>query len=346
MLYDTSQKFQIHFEPTWACNSKCPHCHRTNVKKKDLPPRDFIKKGMNHWKFDEFVECFPPEFLQERVKVIVFCGSYGDACTWPPLYKICEYILSNTDKLFIAMETNGSMRDEDFWWKLGSINPKRMNIQFDIDGVTQETHSYYRVGTSLEKVLQNTEAAVASGCNVSAQMIVFKHNQHEVESVRKLCNDMGVQNFTTLYSTRKFDSPYFGHIKEYLPFIYKDKEYRLENCTKPYQINKAKDDINCMAKDKNEVFIDVNGVVFPCCYFGTPAAQGNFRFGEHIPMAQIDELLNIKNNSFDNIIDIYNDIVPKHYWFQPGNTCTWVCNNKKAVSSSTVHVLKLGKSQL
>ena len=70
--------------------------------------------------------------------------------------QIIDYFLEDTT-LKILLNTNGSLRDEQFWWELGvqSRNTGRIRVVFDIDGIDQEMHSLYRQKTSLNKILNN-----------------------------------------------------------------------------------------------------------------------------------------------------------------------------------------------
>ena len=49
------------------------------------------------------------------------------------LFPMCEYII-DTSNCRIEITTNGSIRDEDYYWKLGILCGKRLKMYFDIDG--------------------------------------------------------------------------------------------------------------------------------------------------------------------------------------------------------------------
>lgn len=68
-----------------------------------------------------------------------------------------------------------------------------------IDGVEQSSYAKYRVGGQLEKVIAGTEYLLAQRRllkvkhpRVVWQFIVFKHNEHEIDAVRKLAREKGV----------------------------------------------------------------------------------------------------------------------------------------------------------
>ena len=41
------------------------------------------------------------------------------------------------------------MRMTDFWWDIGAKGQERVKIIFDIDGINQEMHEFYRSGVEL-----------------------------------------------------------------------------------------------------------------------------------------------------------------------------------------------------
>ena len=75
--------------------------------------------------------------------------------------------------------------------------PDRLIIS--LDGLDQETYEKYRVGGSLEKVMEGTRNLVSwkkelrsRSPYIILQFIVFRTNEHQVEDVRKLARELGV----------------------------------------------------------------------------------------------------------------------------------------------------------
>ena len=73
-------------------------------------------------------------------------------------------------------------------------------IIISLDGVTQETYETYRVGGNLNKTLQaikfiNVEKKAQNSRfpAIELQMIVFRHNEHEIETFKKIARKMKVQ---------------------------------------------------------------------------------------------------------------------------------------------------------
>jgi radical SAM protein with 4Fe4S-binding SPASM domain len=71
-------------------------------------------------------------------------------------------------------------------------------LEIPIDGMTQETYSEYRKNGSLEKVLNNVRNIIkvkkeqGKSCpEIVCKFIVFKHNEHEIERFKALCDELG-----------------------------------------------------------------------------------------------------------------------------------------------------------
>ena len=60
---------------------------------------------------------------------------------------------------------------------------------FGLDGASQETANIYRVGTDFKNVFEVMKLGVKSKALIIWQFILFEHNEHEIELVKKLCND-------------------------------------------------------------------------------------------------------------------------------------------------------------
>ena len=73
-------------------------------------------------------------------KKIDMCPSWGDPMMHPDIFNISDYFLENiSDKKWYRITTNGSIRDEEFWFKFGSLahkHPtKKFLVTFDVDGI-------------------------------------------------------------------------------------------------------------------------------------------------------------------------------------------------------------------
>ena len=177
------------------CNAGCPQCHRTDpngLKKQSWLP-------LIQWSLDMFKKAFPIESLN-LIYEFQICGTWGDPIMNKDIYKICEYVIKNSECL-VTLNTNGSLRDEFWWYSLGHLCGDRLNVFFDVDGTTQEMHSLYRQNTNLQKILDNMKA-LSSHSNATVYTIKFKHNQDFIDDIQKLVSNYGCTEFYAVPSNR------------------------------------------------------------------------------------------------------------------------------------------------
>ena len=232
---------KLHLELTDKCNAKCPMCVRTNPN--GLGETDVVVR--TELTYEDLKE-FPKEWNH-----INYCGNYGD----PLLAKDLLKILKHFEGSHQLIHTNGSLRNEEFWKELAQI--KNLKVMFGIDGANTISHSKYRVNTSFEKILKNAKVFNSAGGHSIWQMILFEHNQNEVEDAKKIAKQYGFKRFETLKSRRFFE-------KESFTYSYKGDIIELRPSSN-MEIGEEKP-IVCKAKVDEEIYIDAQGYVWPCCY--------------------------------------------------------------------------------
>jgi len=182
------------------CNASCPQCHRTRT---DRPRTKTEWLPLIQWSFKQFKKAFPIETLNNYAR-FEFCGTWGDPVMNKDLFDIIAYILEENRTCQIQINTNGSIRDADWWWELGVIGKGRLQVWFDIDGTTQEMHERYRQGTDLEKIKENVEAYTATGADACAMVIIFKHNQDHLFELDEMIRGLGVKGEILYTESNRF----------------------------------------------------------------------------------------------------------------------------------------------
>jgi MoaA/NifB/PqqE/SkfB family radical SAM enzyme len=263
-MYDTVKK--LHIELTDKCNARCPQCIRTNVET-GKPHKWILKKELTLEDIKNIITLDDLIHLEH----INFCGNYGDPLLAIDIIEICSYILKNSNA-FLEIHTNGSMHNEDWWWnlctKLHNHN-KKLKFYFGIDGVNQEQHNRYRVGTNFNKIIDNATMCINAGFETVWDFLVFKHNENDIETAKNMAEELGF-NKINIISTERF---WEGDSLEY---TYQGAKQVLERSTiepnKKQLMNiktySEKNVINCFAKARQEAFIDCLGYITPCCYLG------------------------------------------------------------------------------
>lgn len=289
---------------TTRCNAGCPQCHRTDpmgLNKASWLP-DIV------WDLNQFKQAFP-KHIAKKIYIFDFCGTWGDCITNKAILPIVKYIREVAPDSIINIATNGSLRNEEFWWDLGVAGGKNLSVVFDVEGTTQEMHQHYRQFTFLDKVLKNMNMLSNTNAKIKSQTLVWKHNENHLEDIEKLCLENGSQRHHFV-ATDRFRAR--GN-KETIYYI-KGKKYVLEKTSDNWQnvfrqthqefkqdenrpdykridrrrftkqkVSKEeikkneklkevfnKNKIACEWGLNNKVVVNPDGQVLPCCYFCNP----------------------------------------------------------------------------
>ena len=326
-----SSNVNVFMDISTYCNAGCPQCHRTNPN--GLGKADWLP--LVQWSIDQFKTAFPLKTMQ-RINCFYFCGTFGDPIMVKDFIEITEYIIENSNA-FISVDTNGSIRDEDFWWNLSIVGGRRLTVRFAVDGINQEMHQHYRRFTNLSKVLNHMKVAAQTKCNVSVQTVLFKHNEDYKDEIRNLCKEYGATRHTFVNSDRFSDGEYITeHTDE------NGKEFILEKAgsnnirPKTKLTSNIEYDIKCAwAKPRNEVVISFDGQVLPCCYHQNNYTMKKNKFIEKSPIYKEYEDNKLEYNVFHTPL---HNIIDSKWWSKslvdsitndPIETCIRNCNNKK-----------------
>ncbi len=246
---------RIHFELTDKCNAYCPQCVRTGA--------DWLANV--ELTLDDVKQIIDEP---EHLEWISFCGNYGEPIVAKECIDIIEWLAEVSPAEF-RMHTNGSARNEDWWWDFCKrLHGVPIIVNFGIDGITQTKHELYRRNTNLQKIFDNAELLIGAGFEVEWDYLVFKHNQDDIETAKKMSDEKGFSKINII-STERFWN------KDTLEYDWKGEKYKLERSThKPNKKqlmrinNPVVNQINCFAQERQEVYIDCRGYITPCCYLG------------------------------------------------------------------------------
>jgi MoaA/NifB/PqqE/SkfB family radical SAM enzyme len=326
----------VHVEASSRCNSRCPMCSR-------YTGTGFIQPGLveQDLKTDVFYKLFTKE-LTEKLDYVYFSGVYGDPCLNKHLPDFVQHLAKYGQGEFgIGIDTNGGYRDPEWWARLA--HPKVL-INFALDGASRETLGQYRIGVNYDKVLANLKSYVAAGGKAAWNFIVFKHNEHEVDTARKIAEDLGIEFRVKVTQKFRFKRDFKvmqegQQIAVLEPPV--NETYRHTNVGKeehvPITVFKFdltrfssldKNTVNCKSLARKEIFLSADGLVFPCCYLGTYThdSPGAYQFNNLYDVNEFDlSKYDIRNilEKFNNISDKWNSSV------ENGNliTCLQTCGN-------------------
>jgi len=179
-------------------------------------------------------------------------------------------------------------------------------VNFCIDGL-EHTHSMYRQNTVSSRVLDNAQTFIQAGGAANWAMLVFEHNQHEVEPARQLALDMGFQHFSANY-TQRSTGPVFNATGQFQRMLAPKRwngptelaqliDYRPTGHMSITDEQRARTGpITCEAQHGRSVYIASNGEVYPCCYTGFyPRTYGRNGCYHQPVNAQLREIIQPNN---------------------------------------------------
>lgn len=342
-MYNLDEVRSIHLEVTTRCQAKCPACSR-RLNGGELNPG----LELTEITVDKFREWFKPDFIKQ-LNHLYMCGNNGDAVTSDNTLPIFEYLRQTNDSMKLELHTNGSARTTAWWQKLAELN---VNVVFALDGL-EDTHDYYRVNTDFNTILDNAQDFISAGGDATWFMLVFEHNQHQLDQCQQLAKALGFNHFNYKHSVR-FDGvgPIIGVdenynvIRKIYPSDIAKKEMSIAN--KYLVEHVAKNDymavpwsevgVDCQAKRDKQIFVAADGTITPCSFISAlkeyPASPQR--------MDYLSVMKKFYNLNYTSLVDIFN----KNYFRDIENnhtdanlkicahTCTKGVDNCKLYSES------------
>ena len=190
------QEWQL--EITTRCNASCPQCPRNINGGRVNPHMPLIDLPLDYLK-----NVFTKDII-DNTKQIFFCGSYGDPSVHPEFLEILQWFRSQRKDLWLYIHTNGAKRQEGFWEEVAKIMNGYGQIDFGIDGLADTNH-LYRQGVLYEHAIENAKNFIKAGGRAKWNFIVFKHNEHQIEEVKKLAEEYGFVESLIRKTGRFFD---------------------------------------------------------------------------------------------------------------------------------------------
>ena len=239
----TSREIKVlHLEPTDVCQAACPLCAReTDV--------NFDPSQKHHLTLDQILQHITDEDIRDLDKMFM-CGNYGDPAAGRNTLEIYRYFRELNPEITLGMNTNGAIQNTAWWQALGEIFHRQQDyVVFSIDGL-EDTNHIYRRGVNWNKLMENARAYIATGARAHWDMLVYGHNEHQVDDCQQIAQDLGFSWFRAKVSRR----PYVDGLE--FPI-----GWRLSHRVSRH--------IRCHALLEHSIYIDAQGRVSPCCWLGS-----------------------------------------------------------------------------
>lgn len=240
----------ISIEPTTSCNLRCPEC--PSGLRSFTRPTGMLQENLFKQTIDE---------LADTLLYLIFYFQ-GEPYLHPKFLDLVKY--ASKKGIYTATSTNAHYLNSENAKKTVESGLDRMIIS--IDGTTQEVYEQYRVGGNLAKVIEGTKNIIhwkkelkSKTPHVIFQFLVVKPNEHQLEEVKQLAKDLGVDE-VGFKTAQIYD---YEEGSTLIPTIDKYARYK-KNTDGTYQIkNKLLD--HCW-KMWHSCVITWDGLVVPCCF--------------------------------------------------------------------------------
>lgn len=173
----------LSIEPTTSCNLRCPECPsglRSFTRDTGMLEMDLFKKVLDE---------------TERHLLYLYLYFQGEPYLHPQFSELVKY--ASRKGIYTVTSTNAHFLDNDHARE--TVESGLSRIIISIDGTTQESYEKYRIGGSLNKVLEGTKQLVqwkkklkSVTPHIIFQFVVFSHNEQEIEEVHRLAKEHGV----------------------------------------------------------------------------------------------------------------------------------------------------------
>lgn len=255
-------------EPTNHCNLKCPDCYNGDGS---------LTRQKGFMKYEQFCKLYNE--LPESIKSIALYF-YGESCLNQDIWKMAHYARNR----HTSLSTNGHFLSskETIEACLGSgLN----SLLVCIDGASEETFSKYRKNGNFNKVKDDLKTLCKMKQDlglklpeISLQFIIFQHNVHEIEKIKKISEEVGVDQLLlkrtskiTVPVPKEFELKYEEKLER---FVGEQQEEIIQNC--------------------KTVIVLWDGKVVPCCY----DYDGRINFGNVFKENFIEILYGRKRREF------------------------------------------------
>lgn len=240
----------VSIEPTTSCNLRCPECPsglRSFTRPTGMLDYSFYKQIVNE--------------LHHDIVYMIFYFQ-GEPFLNPQFLDMIQYAVSK--RIYTATSTNAHYLNNETSKKTVESGLDRLIIS--IDGISQEVYQQYRIGGSLEKVLEGARNIIywkkklnSSKPYIVFQFLVVKPNEHQVELAKKLADEIGVDSI--VFKTAQIYD--FANGNNLIPSTEKYSRYKKDKNGK-YSIKNSLNN-HCWKLWHSSV-ITWDGKTVPCCF--------------------------------------------------------------------------------
>jgi MoaA/NifB/PqqE/SkfB family radical SAM enzyme len=186
----------VELELTSKCALSCSEC-----------PRVKQKNDRASWDNGNIDTNTVIQAIDDKIKKIIVCGSYGDAMYHPEVDKVLKSI--NEKLIPYSMDTNGSYIKDELWERVADHISTRDEWVFSIDG-PPHNFATYRVNGHWPSIESGIRILTGKGCQIRWKYIVFKYNSsyEDIKAAYDKAWELGVRWFQLVHTKRASPGQY------------------------------------------------------------------------------------------------------------------------------------------
>jgi len=203
----------LSIEPVNVCNLSCIECPTGTQN---------LSRAKGKFSLIAF-----ENLLHQKAKDLWYLNFYfqGEPFLNSDLPKMIQ--LASKENIFTSVSTNGMLLNSSIIKNI--LDSGLHRIIFSVDGTSQEIYEKYRVGGELNVVISQIKEMVRQKKTfnqffpiIQIQFLVFKHNQHQIDQIKKLGKTLGVDS-VQIKSAQIYD---YNQKEELIPSISKYSRYQ------------------------------------------------------------------------------------------------------------------------
>ncbi|MFW5916063.1 MAG: radical SAM/SPASM domain-containing protein [Bacteroidota bacterium] len=242
--------YSLSIEPTNHCNLNCPECPSGCGQL--ARARGFMNIRLYQ------------KILDETADHLIWLMLYfqGEPFLHQDIGAMVRY--AKEKNIYTCISTNGHFLTPENCRKIISAGTDRIIVS--LDGADQGTYAKYRINGSLQKVKVGIEHLSREKYKLRAknpliviQTLVFKHNQHQLDEIKKMANHLGADRIS-FKSAQIYN---YSNKSALIPDFRKYSRYRKNADGRLYLKNKLK---NRCFRIWNSCVVTFDGHMLPCCF--------------------------------------------------------------------------------
>lgn len=257
-------------EPTNICNLKCPLCTTGSGEMERITGKMSL-------------EIFG-EIMKKMGKDIFFLLIYHQGEPYINKHFFDFVRIAKEKNIYVTTSTNGHyFTDENI---KATIDSGLDSMIVSVDGVSQESFEKYRVRGNLQKVINGTKKLIKEKKkrksripNVALQFLVMKHNESEIDQVRRLGKEIGVDRVLV----KNIEVRSYEEALEWLP---NEKAFRRYDVSENDFAVKGQDEKQSCSRPWMSSLVNWDGTFVPCCF----DKNGKYPMGNIYEVEDIEQI--------------------------------------------------------